>query len=311
MTGRIVAILAAVLAAGGVGAQYVVPAWPGFHEWQYATALLVALVLVGTYAAGALRGNDGAVGARLAIGAGGIFVVTIAGLASGLLGPDTQTIQRAPGTVAPLPDLGAAAFFPSADAATVAGGAASLVLRHRDGSELVVGPGTLRVAGAAALSLDPKRAAFVEARDGGGGRLTVTQPTNTAFLSPILFFPSTVAIAGHVEPADSFAVPAAHRQVRAIVFDRLAGAHAVGHGDRPTVLFAVDDDAGRPVPGGIGFAADGRDVVLGGLRLRATLGTYPALVVSAVPYPLAVAAGLALALGGAVGALVAARRRRT
>ena len=307
MSGRAIALVAGVLAIAAVCAQYANPAWPGYHEWSYATALVVLLVLVGTYASGALRGRDGDVGSRLAIAAAGTFVVAIAGLASGLLGPDTETVQRAPGTVAPLPDVGAAAFFPSADGAAVAAGRGDVVVRRRDGSEQTIPARGTRIVGSSALELVPERAAFVEARDAAGRRLTVTQPTNVAFLSPILFFPSTVDVAGHVVPADTFAVPAVHRQVRTLVFDRLQGGHAPAGTSGPAMLFAVDDDRGRPLPGGIGFGASGRDVRLGGLAIRATLGTYPALLVSSVPSPLATGAGLAIALGGGVAAFLASR----
>ncbi len=304
MTGRLIAIVAALLAIGGTLAQYANPDWPGYHEWQYATSLVVALILVGAYAGGAARGRDGEIGTRLAIAAAGTFVVAIAGLASGLLGPDTETIARAPGTVAPLPEIGAAAFFPSVDAAGVAAGDAALVLRRKNGEETSVPPHVTRIAGADALALSPHRAAFVEARDPAGRRLTVTQPTNAAFLSPVLFFPGSVTIAGHVAPQDSFAVPALHRQVRTILFDRLASAHGRGLGNRAAVLFAVDDDAGRPVSGGIGFAPDAGTVLLGGLRLRATLGTYPTLVISSVPAPYATGAGLAIVLAGIAAAFL-------
>jgi hypothetical protein len=74
-------------------------------------------------------------------------------------------------------------------------------------------------------------------------------------------------------------------------------------------LFAIDDDRGTLVPGGIGFAQSGRDLRLSGMRLRATVGTYPALEISAVPYPLAVIVGLVVLVGGLIFAAFGPIRR--
>jgi hypothetical protein len=149
------------------------------------------------------------VGRRLAIASIGAVVVIVAGIASGLLGPDTETIARAPGTVAPLPDVGAAGFFPVADPATIARGDAQLEVRRRDGTSIDVGPNVRRFFGTTALETAPQMAAYVEARDGSGGRLTITQPTNPAFLSPVLLFPERVTIAGRSHPTVSASYRAA------------------------------------------------------------------------------------------------------
>jgi hypothetical protein len=288
------------IASGSAGialtlAQYAVPAWAGFHTWQYTAALVLVCVVVLAYVRTA-RKEDGETGARLAIAAVGAFVVTAAGIGSGLLGPDTRTVTGTPGAVTPLPDVGAAAFFPIEDAGGLTRGAAHVLLRRRDADALDIGPGERRYVGATALETQPKLAAYVEARDPSGGHLTVTQPTNAAFLSPVLFFPQRVTIAGRSLQADAFSVPAAHRAIKVFYFPKDAAGPGAGmHGVAgPAVLFAVDDDNGRLVPGGIGFAAGGREVTLGGLRLRAALGTYPVLVISAVPLPLAVGIGFAL-----------------
>jgi hypothetical protein len=65
-----------------------------------------------------------------------------------------------------------------------------------------------------------------------------------------------------------------------------------------SLLFAVDDENGRLVRGGIGFARSGTVVELAGIRLKPTLGNYPALAVSAVPYPPALVVGSLLFAGG-------------
>jgi hypothetical protein len=295
-----VALAAATLAVALVFAQDVVPAWAGYHTWQYSAALAIAAVAVLGYAFGARKGLEGDLGRRLTFAMTGALVIIAAGIASGLLGPDTETVARAPGTVAPLPDVGAAAFFPIAGPATIAAGDATIALRRRNASELEIGPGGRRFVGATVVELVPKPAVYVEARDPSGAHLTITQPTNPSFLSPVLLFPQEVPLANTVLPADAFATPAVHRQIKAFYFSKSASLAAKNHGlaGREAVLFAVDDDAGKLVPGGIGFAASGEGVDLGGVRLRPTVGTYPALVISAVPYPAALWLGGVLFFGG-------------
>jgi hypothetical protein len=281
-------------------AQDAYPAWAGFHTWEYATLLAIVAAAAFSHAR---RVND------LAglLGLLGALVIVAAGLGSGLLGPDTEIVARAPGTVAPLPDVGAAAFFPNADAPAIASGAAAIVLRRRTGAAIDVAPGERRFLGATELQLVPQVAAYIEARDRRGEHLTITQPTNAAFLSPVLLFAERVPVAGKLLPADGFAVPAARRQVKAFYFSKAdsQAAQARGMAGVESLLFAVDDEGGRLVRGAIGFARSGSTVELGGLRLKPTLGSYPALAISAVPYPPALAiggllfmAGLALSFAG-------------
>jgi hypothetical protein len=301
--------------AGAIGivltlAQYVVPAWAGFHTWQYTAAQVLVCVVLAAYARSA-RKTEGEIGGRLAIAAVGAFVIAAAGIGSGLLGPDTRIVASAPGTVSPLPDVGAAAFFPIEDAAGIARGDSHVLIRRRDADEIDIGPGGRRYVGATALETVPKLAAYVEAWDGAGAHLTVTQPTSAAFLSPVLFFPQQVTIAGKSLASDAFATPGLHRQIKAFYFPKdAARASAALHGvSGPAVLFAIDDDRGTLVPGGIGFAQSGRDLRLSGMRLRATVGTYPALEISAVPYPLAVIVGLVVLVGGLIFAAFGPIRR--
>jgi hypothetical protein len=300
VSARIVALVSAAACIALVLAQDAVPTWSGFHTWQYATVLVLLGVTLTAYALEARAGRDGDVGTKLVVALIGALVVGAAGLASGLLGPDSQTIVRAPGTVAPLPDAGIAAFFGNADAATIERGDARVVLRQKNGVSLELGPGERRFIGTAAFELHPALAAFIEARDERGRHLTVTQPTNAAFLSPILLFPGSVPVAGRTLPSDEFATPAVQRQIKAFFFSRSATAAARAHGlaGKEAILFAVDDSQGRMVQGGIGFAESGSAVNLGGLSLRATIGTYPALVVSAVPYPPALWLGLVTFVAG-------------
>ncbi len=314
MSPRAAGLLAAFASVVAVLAQDLWPEWSGFHSWQYAAALAIGAVAIGGYALAARRGEDGETGVRLVVAMLGVLVIVVAGIASGLLGPDTDVVARAPGTVAPLGDVGAAAFFPVADAAAIARGDGHVLLRRRGQDPIDVGPGDRRFVGATAIELVPRTAAYLDARTPGGERLTITQPTNSAFLSPVLLFGQQVAIAGKTLPADAFALPARHRQVKAFFFaGGTATSTAAAHGQpagKAAVLFAVDDDGGRLVPGGIGFDPTGDAVDLGGLRLRATVGTYPALAISAVPMPQAVALGAMLIVIGIGWSVVSLPRER-
>jgi hypothetical protein len=298
---RVTALVVAVACIGLVVAQDVVPLVDFFHTWQYATALALGGFLLVAYANGARRGQDGALGKRLALAVLGALIVTLTGIASGLLGPDTQTVSHPPGTVAPIPDLRAAAFFAPADAASIAAGTAHVVVRRPQHTDIDVAPNERKFVGSSVLLLQMSPAAFVEARDARGNRLTVTQPTNPSFLSPVLLFPNTQVISGKKLPFDTFAVPALERVVKTVFLPgSMTSSLHVPPADagKPAVLFAVDDDRGQSH--GITIDPDGAEVPIAGMRLRATIGSYPALVVASAPQPLALAGGIALFLAGIV-----------
>jgi hypothetical protein len=97
VSSRVGALAAGFVACAVVIAQIVVPGQPVFHTWQYALALAVLAYLLISYVAPATRGTDGPVGKMVAVALLGALIVVADGLASGLLGPDTETISRAPG----------------------------------------------------------------------------------------------------------------------------------------------------------------------------------------------------------------------
>lgn len=299
MTYRVTALVVAAACIGLVVAQDVVPLVDFFHTWQYATALaLGAFVLIG-YANAARGGQDGVLGKRLALAVAGALVVTLTGIASGLLGPDTQTISHPPGTVAPIPDLRAAAFFAPADAASIAAGSAHVVIRRPAHRDIDVAPNERKFLGSSVLLLQASQAAFIQARDAAGERLTITQPTNPSFLSPVLLFPNVQVIAGKKLPFDTFAVPALQRVVKTVFLpgSMTTSLHVPPEdAGKSALLYAVDDDRGRSR--GITMDPDGSEVSIAGMRLRATIGSYPALVVASAPQPLALAAGVGLFLAG-------------
>jgi hypothetical protein len=296
---RLTALTVAVVCIGLVVAQDVVPLVDFFHTWQYATALALGVVVMLGYLNGALRGQDGMVGRRLALALAGAVVATVTGIVSGLLGPDTQTVRHAPGSVAPIPDLHAAAFFTSADAATIANGTAHVILRRPNHADVEIGPNDRKFLGASVLLVEPSHAAFIEARDAAGNRLTITQPTNAAFLSPVLLFPNEQEIAGKRLPFDTFAVPALQRIVKAVLLPAsMTTTLRVRPEDagKPALLYAVDDEHNTSL--GLTIDPDGREVFVAGLRLRATIGSYPTLVVASAPEPFALSAGVGLFIAG-------------
>jgi hypothetical protein len=241
----------------------------------------------------------------------GAAIVAFAGLASGLLGPDTATIVGTPGTVTPIPALGAAAAVGPADAETIARGASGVGLRRRGAAEIGLAGGARRILGESLVYLTPRPAAYVEAADGRGAHLTVTQPTNASFLSPVLLFRDRQRIGTISVPLDTFATPSLHRVFRALYFTPAELAefrHAAAEVHVPALVLTASDDAGKPL--GITLAPSGSEVELADARVRVTLGTYPALAIAAAPEPWALLAGLVLFVGGVAWALLAVRVER-
>jgi hypothetical protein len=303
MSARFAALAVAMLAIALVLAQDVYPFTPLYHTWQYALALAIALVVMLAYANAVRRGEDGVAGKRLLVAMAGAALVDVAGLASGLLGPDTASVIGTPGTVMPIPALGAAAFFAPVDAGALARGASGVMLRRRGAAEIALVPSSRRVIGESLIYLEPRPAAYVEAFDERGTHLTITQPTNASFLSPVLLFRERQRIGAFDLPFDSFATPARHRLVRALYFTprqlaQFSHANATAFADKtaPALVLTAADDAGKPL--GITLAASGRTVALGGIRVRATIGTYPALAIAATPATWALVAGIVLFAGG-------------
>lgn len=267
---------AVALIAGAVVAQTLIPDRSIWHEGWYSVALLALAIVVVARIRGGLS--------SLAIVAGSC-VVAFAGVASGLLAPDPQLVVGTPGTSVSVAGLGTLNFPPlgaGGSPSLQTGGSAAFLLR--DISRTVVA---------------------VDAYDSTGAHLTVTQPTGSVFSSPVLLMQDTQRISGLTLPFDSFSVPPAHRIVKVVLFSASQAAlmRGIGGPAQPVVLFAVDDATDRPIPHAIGLARSGQPVRLGGLRLRATIETYPAVDVLSVPYLPALGVGLALIAAGVVLAL--------
>jgi hypothetical protein len=253
------------------------------------------------YANGARRGADGVAGKRVLLAMAGAVIAGVAGLASGLLGPDTATVTGTPDTVVPIPALTAAASFGAADADAIARASAGVILHRRGAADIVLGPAARRIVGESLVYLEPRPAAYVEAYDERGAHLTITQPTNASFLSPVLLFRQRQRIGALDVPFDTFATPGRHRVVRALYFTPhdLAQFNPANAGAKgPALVVSVADDAGKPL--GIALAGDGHDVTVAGIRVRAAVGAYPVLAVASAPPTWALVAGAVLFVLGLV-----------
>jgi hypothetical protein len=295
---RATAIAFALLAIALTVAQDVFPARDWYHAWQYTAILAVALVVMVTHAWRAWRGREGAHGKRIALALVGAIAVGVAGLLSGLIGPDNVTVFGTPGTVTPVPDLGAAAFFAQADPATLPHGDATVTLRRLNAPAIEIGPRPTPV-GLWVAFTQLRPAAYIEVRNQRGERLTITQPNNPSFLSPVILFRQTQQIHDRTFPLDTFAVPALGRIVHVLYFSP-ADLAALPHDPsaplptEPGAILSVTDEAGAQQ--GITLAPSGRETTIAGMRVTLTLGTYPVLEAAAAPQPFVVAGGSVLFL---------------
>lgn len=282
------AILGALVVIG-VAAQILVPGNVLFHTGWYNVGLAAVAIWAGVNAR------------RTPLIAFGIAIIAFAGVASGLLGPDTRTVIGAPGASVHVDEVGGTLLFPLVQAD------ASSVLLERGPSAQPIG--AWRWTATAFLRRVPRSVVAIEAFDQHGAHLTITQPTGSAFLSPVLLMQSTQNIDGLNLPYDSFAVPAAHRIVKTVLFSQAQAASmpALAAARGRVVLFDLEDDTGVSIPRGLGIARDGGSVALGGVRLHPTVLTYAAIEVISIPDLAVVAAG---ALAILIGVLLTWRARR-
>jgi len=293
--------VSAIALAIAVVAEIVFPGRDPYHAGWYNVGLaaLVAVALTAArrqFAQTALPGLRGAV-AAIACGA---FLLGVAGIASGLLAPDNRVIVGAPGQRVNVEDLGGALLFPLAQSNDAASDrAVTLDRKNRAPVEIVT---NRRDVGSFILRTLARTVVFVSARDSHGGHETITQPAGSVFLSPILLMQQQQTIDGLDLPFDSFAVPAAHRIVKAVLFSPQQAAALRGMQGLavPAVLFAVDDENDRPLPHAIALVVDGQTVDAGGLQLEAHVLEYPSVEMVAAPNLAATALGAMLVFGGLV-----------
>lgn len=297
------AVVTAAIVVAAVVAELVIPGRAVYHAGWFNVALIALAIscivsVRKTYA----RTHDrrGRISlAAIALGAG---VAAAAGAASGLLAPDNRTIVGAPGQNVAVEDLNATLQFPLvAGRNGTASSFGAVVVLSRPGRRPIPLGARGRDVGNAIVSAAPRDVVYVEARDLAGDRLTITQPAGSVFLSPVLLMQQTQTIAGLTLPFDSFALPAAHRVAKAVLFSVQQAATLrglSGSAPAPAVLFAVEDENGRSLPHAIAIARDGGSVVVGGLRFHATVLPYPAVHVAAAPALAAVVAAAILFAGG-------------
>lgn len=281
------AVIAALAVVFLSFAQDAVPGLAFYHTWQYALALAVAIGFVANHT---LRER------RYRLATVGIAVMGLTALYVGLTGDDTQTLARGPGQVVHVGG-DTVVHFPIATAAQVRDGSAVLDVVGR-GS---LPPGGRSYAGSSVLISEMHPAAYIEAYDRHGRHLTVTQPQGNAFLSPILLFPGHERLRDRSYPTDVFALPSLSRTIEAFYFspnDVATLQHASLPAGDPAVLVALTNSDHKLVPGGIGFLPQGVPTSIGDVRLTASIGRYPVLVVASAPWPPLLIGGVALtALG--------------
>lgn len=278
-----VAIAAALLALLW---SYALPESPALH-YGWVSAALIALTAWGWY-----RSKPRSA-AMFALN-GGAAMLTFAFAANGLLAPDAQQIVGAPGQDARVSGESFLIRFPGVDAAGTRSQPVQLVRGSRvDAIEPV------RITFDRRFRLAERDCVYVQAFDARGGSLTITQPTGAVFLSPVLLMQQRQAIANLTVPFDSFAVPAVHRIVKAVLFTAAQSAALHAQSSGLSILFAVDDQNDVPLPHAISMTGNGQRVSVGGVQLRGVAFSYPAVVCSSIPNVLAVCAGLLVLFAGA------------
>jgi hypothetical protein len=292
----IVALLITIAAA----AEIVLPGRELYHAGWYNVALGALAIIALISARRQVRRSD-SLRARTAIVscASGALLVGVAGIASGLFAPDNRTVIGAPAQNVPVDDLGATLAFPPTQPG--AGDAGTILLIRKNRPPVAIGP-RRRDVGSFILHTGDRSVVYVQAYDARGAHLTITQPTGVSFLSPVLLMQQRQVIAGLDLPFDSFAVPAAHRIVKAVLFTPQQAVQLRGMAGlaAPAVLFAVDDENDRPLRDAVALAVDGQTIAVGGLKLRSEVLQYPSVEIVAAPSLIAVALGALLVIGGLI-----------
>jgi hypothetical protein len=295
-------VVVALAVVASVAVEIAIPGRGVYHAGWYNVGLIALAIL--TLAAARRRFRAAATArARAAVVALtiGTAIVAVAGSASGLLGPDDQTIVGAPGQrirveglgVLSFPFAGSPAGVPRVSLERPLHAAQPIGARPRDAGNFI-------------LHVVPRDVAYVEARDARGDRLTVTQPLGAVFLSPVLLMQHRQNIGGLDLPFDSFNVPAARRVVKAVLFTPAQAAMLLrgrGRAGDAAVLFAVDDENERLLPHAIALSDGGGPVRAGGLLLSAVVQSYPAVAVVSSPNLIATALGTLLVFGAIVASL--------
>ncbi|MBV8726408.1 MAG: hypothetical protein JO233_01375 [Candidatus Eremiobacteraeota bacterium] len=210
----------------------------------------------------------------------GATLVTLIGLSAGLLGPDTQIYTGAPGATIPINEPSGNLRFPfNPDAKQEV-----VIFEGRRGTRITLVPSRRRYVGAFVMWSAPRPVASVTAEDAAGHRLTITQPTNASFLSPVLLFSQTARIGGRTLPVDSFSLPAVQRIVKTVLFSPATLSQIQNKPvSQPALLVAIEDERGRLLHGAIRLLPSGERVNTGGVTIGAVVSDYPEIVIAAAP----------------------------
>ncbi|MBV9057135.1 MAG: hypothetical protein JO351_10930 [Candidatus Eremiobacteraeota bacterium] len=288
-----------------VGAQIVLPGKALYHYGWYNVAIAGMAVIVVVAARAPLRSaRTRALRAGIAAIVFGSAIAAVAGIASGLFGPENQQVIGSPAQRVSVEGLGTL-VFPLGVA--TAGDDAGVQLLRPLHAPLEISTRSGNLGNFVARSI-VRTVVEIDAQDAFGNRLTITQPSGRSFLSPVLLMEHRQTIAGFALPFDSFNLPAAHRIVKAVLFSAAEAAMLQRGTEAPAVLFAVDDENDRPLSHGIGLAASGRRIRLGGLQLRAVVGAFPAVELVSAPNLVAAIAGALLVVCSTT--FIALQRRR-
>lgn len=295
----------AAIAVAVTVVELFVPGRVVYHAgWFNLVLLALAVVAVAGARKAFVRARSPQMRIATAAIAFGAALAALAGAASGLLAPDNRSVVGAPGQTVRVDDLGGVLQFPPVEAGIEETPLRDRVVTlERAGRAAVPVGERARNVGSFILRAIPRQVVYTQARDSSGGTLTITQPSGSSFLSPVLLMQQTQTIAGLNVPFDSFAVPSAHRVVKAVLFSSQEAATMrglQGGAPSPAVLFAVDDENDRPLPHAIAVARSGATVSTGGLRLYALVLAYPAVEIVAAPALGAVVAAALLVVGGLI-----------
>lgn len=295
-------LIFAVLCIGLTGAQDVFAGNAWFHSGSYA-ALLAGCVALMLWS---LRRHRG-----FGLAAFGATAVAAAGLACALFAPDLQIFTGGPGESVVVNEPAGRIEFPLTVANT-------LQLRGEpefvspSGARTALGAGK-RYSGAYIFWTQPHRAAYIGVTDERGNHVTMTQPENSSFLSPVLLFKDSAPIAGRPLPVDSFSVPSLQRTVKAVLFSGadLSAMQTLAGDPRPGILFAVEDARGRMGAGSIRFVRDGTSASVAGVALTPQIGTFPQVVIAPAPFFPLVLTGVLVFIAGVILALRSRSRSKT
>lgn len=278
-------ILFYALLAAAVGMTVAQDLWVGqpLYHFGWYNVLDGALFVLALLRRRALTRRNSSTASRSALLLFGCGIVVLAGVASGLMGTNTHAVIGAPGATVYDPSTATSFVFP---------------LRAQGAIRMPAGfdAGNSRYSGGLVLTRFLRPVVMVAAADDHGNSLTLTQPSNASFLSPVLLMQQKTVIAGMPVRFDTFSIPAKRRSVKAVLFSVREASQLRTEPPiegRPAVLFDV-------IPGGIGIAASGASVAIAGLRLTARVQRYPAVRVASAPYLPVLLAGLLIGIAGAI-----------